>query len=230
MYGAALLAGRASFTTGVGHLTVHIPQGAEVVLQSALPEALVHLDTHTERVTEAPNLAGYSAIAVGPGLGKAEESALALLQIISECKVPLVLDADALNILATQPEWYELLPAGTVLTPHVRECDRLLGTSGHHLERIAKARAFAQKHQVVLLIKGAYSVVVAPSGDLYFNTSGNAGLATAGTGDVLTGMVLSFLAKGVPTLQAVLMAVYLHGFAADLYRGSFRKKALPPQS
>ncbi|MDR1557844.1 MAG: NAD(P)H-hydrate dehydratase [Tannerellaceae bacterium] len=214
--GAALLAARACLRSGVGLLTVHLPSCAEGFIQTAFPEAMVSPDTHPGHFASLPELTGYSAIGIGPGLGRHPESAAALKALLEQASCPLVVDADALNLLAADKELLNLLPACSILTPHPKEFDRLAGESASSYERLKKAQAFAGEHRLILVLKGAYTATCTPEGNVYFNSSGNPGMATAGSGDVLTGIILAFLAAGYKPEDAAITGVLLHGIAADL--------------
>jgi NAD(P)H-hydrate epimerase len=138
----------------------------------------------------------------------------------------MVIDADGLNILAQHPQWMELLPAGTILTPHPKEFDRLAGDSNEGFERHRKQRAFAEKYGVIVVLKGAFTGIATPDGRYWFNTTGNPGMATGGSGDVLTGLITGLLAQGMEALDAALTAVYLHGLAGDLAADASSQEAL----
>jgi ADP-dependent NAD(P)H-hydrate dehydratase / NAD(P)H-hydrate epimerase len=216
MMGAALLAGESCLRSGTGLVTLHVPRFGYNIVQTGFPEAIVSLDQSDILFSEPPDLAPYSAIGIGPGLGCKSNSGKGLKILLETVKVPLVIDADGLNILSQHPEWYEILPQGTVLTPHPKEFDRLAGPCRNGYERHLKQREFAAKYRVVVVLKGAYTGIASPDGSYWFNTSGNPGMATGGSGDVLTGLITGFLAQGVPPLEAALTAVYIHGLAGDL--------------
>jgi NAD(P)H-hydrate epimerase len=146
--------------------------------------------------------------------------------LLDRAKVPLVIDADGLNILSQHPEWYELLPGGSILTPHPKEFDRLAGPSENSYQRHLKQREFAQKYHVVVVLKGAYTGIASPDDSYYFNTTGNPGMATGGSGDVLTGLITGLLAQGSKSLDSALAGVYLHGVAGDLASEASSEEAL----
>ena len=215
MTGAAILASKACLRTGVGLLTTHVPQKAVLPLQVSLPEAIVDADVDEDINTIMEYLNPYSAIGVGPGMGQDDVSARLLKRIIQDAEVPLVLDADALNILGSNPTWIAFLPSKTILTPHPKEFERMFGKTTNSFERLALQRSMSVKHGIVIVLKGAYTSVTLPNGTCFFNSTGNPGMATAGSGDVLTGMVLSLLAQGYAPEEAAVMGVYLHGIAGD---------------
>ncbi len=214
--GAAILASKACLRAGVGLLTSHVPKLGYSVIQTTVPEAMASVDQHDSIFTEFPNLSSFSAIGVGPGLGKKHNSARALYSLLEKTTVPLILDADALNIIAENREWLDKLPANSILTPHPGEFKRLVGTTTNSYESIQKQIQFSEKHKVILVLKGAFTSISTPSGKLYFNSTGNPGMATAGSGDVLTGIILGLLAQGITSENAAVCGVYLHGLAGDL--------------
>jgi NAD(P)H-hydrate epimerase len=214
--GAAVLAARACLRSGAGQLTVHLPLRGETTLQTAIPEAMLSLDTNEDFVSELPELDSYAAIGVGPGLGTQASSAAVLERLLKSVTKPLVLDADALNILSLHKEWLALLPPYTILTPHPKEFDRLFGLGASGYERLHKAQAMAVEYKLYILLKGAYSATCTPEGNVYINNTGNPGMATAGSGDVLTGILLGLLAQGYPPEAAAKAGAYLHGLAGDL--------------
>lgn len=214
--GAAVLAARAALRTGVGLLTVHAPRVGYTVLQTAVPEAMVDQDVHETVCVTLPSLEKMDGIGIGPGLGQAPETVAMYAQLLQESPHPLVIDADGLNILASHSALLSLLPAGSVLTPHVGEFRRLVGDWSDDFEKLQRLRRFAHDHQVVVVLKGAFSAVAAPDEAIYFNATGNPGMATGGSGDVLTGILTSLLAQGYESVAAACYGVYLHGLAGDL--------------
>ena len=216
MAGASVLASRASLRSGVGLLTVHVPACNNVIVQSCVPEAMTSIDSNECCFSDDVDVSRFNAVAVGPGLGQGKESEAALLRLISNCTAPMVLDADALNILSRNKERLHRLPAGSVLTPHPGEFERLFGKAPCRYQAIESVRAVARDCGIVIVLKGAYTTVIAPDGNLYFNSTGNPGMATGGSGDVLTGVLLALLAQGYDSTHAARIAVYLHGLAGDL--------------
>lgn len=226
MAGASVLAARAALRSGVGLLTVHVPACNNAIVQATVPEAMTSIDSNDCCFSDNIDTCKYNAVGVGPGLGQSRESEAALLALIKECKVPLVLDADALNILSRNREWLLLLPSGSVLTPHPGEFERLFGEYPSRCNAIEAARANACDKGIVILLKGAYTTIVAPDGTLYFNCTGNPGMATGGSGDVLTGIILSLLAQGHSSVNAARIAAYVHGLAGDLAAAELGETAL----
>ncbi|GAB3165576.1 NAD(P)H-hydrate dehydratase [Telluribacter humicola] len=213
--GAALLCGRACLRSGVGLLTMHIPGCGYTIIQTAVPEAMASVDTHEQLITTLPSLQTYDAIGMGPGIGKDPQTLQALRELITRSNIPLVLDADALNLVSENPDLLEQLPEDTILTPHPREFQRLAGESQDEYQRLQTARDFCASHKVIICLKGAHTAVVLPDGQVHFNSTGNAGMATGGTGDVLTGIVTSLVAQGYAPAQAAQLGVYQHGAAGD---------------
>jgi ADP-dependent NAD(P)H-hydrate dehydratase / NAD(P)H-hydrate epimerase len=214
--GAAILASRACLRTGIGLLTVHVARCGCEIIQTTVPEAIVSIDAGEKNLQSLPDLSTYNALGIGPGIGTSETTALALHQLLQSIKIPLVMDADALNILSTHPNWFNLLPENCIITPHPGEFDRLTGTSAGGYERFQKQLQFSKEHKVIVVLKGAYTSVTSPDGRGWFNSTGNPGMSTAGSGDALTGIILSLLAQWYQPLHAALIAVYLHGRAGDL--------------
>lgn len=216
MTGAALLSAKSCLRSGVGLLSVHLPQKAVLPLQTTVPEAIVDADESDACFSHFGDLQSYNAVGVGPGLGKSDETARALKRLIQEVKVPLVMDADALNILSENPTWIPFLPAKTILTPHPKEFERLAGTKfSSSFERLEKQREMSVRNNLIIVLKGANTSITFPNGSCFFNTTGNPGMATAGSGDVLTGIILSLLAQRYSPEEAAVLGVYLHGLAGD---------------
>ncbi|MCK3685670.1 NAD(P)H-hydrate dehydratase [Maribellus sp. YY47] len=214
--GAAVLSSKACLRAGVGLLTTHIPRLGYSILQTAVPEAMASVDQHDSVFTEFPKLEPYSAIGVGPGLDQKHNTRKALCALLESAKVPLVIDADALNILSAQKEWLDKLPAGSILTPHPGEFRRLVGDTENSYQSIQKQLEFSKKYRCVVVLKGACTSVSLPDGRLFFNSTGNPGMATAGSGDVLTGVILGLLAQGMSPEEAALTGVFIHGLAGDV--------------
>lgn len=217
MMGAAVLAGRGCLRSGAGLVTVHVPQCGYQIVQTALPEAIASVDENIETLSAPPAHHKYKAIAIGPGIGQDGKAVAFLDQLLDRMEgQPLVLDADALNIMARNRVWWSRVPPGTIITPHPGEFDRLTESHSDGYSRMQSAIAFARDHHVVVVLKGAYTLIVSPSGKCCFNSTGNAGMATAGSGDVLTGIIVGLLAQGYAAFEAAQVGVFLHGLAADL--------------
>lgn len=214
--GAALLAAESCMRSGVGLLTVHLPKSATLPLQVYLPEAMMSIDESENCFSQLTDLLNYTAIGVGPGLGRNPETANALKRLIQETKVPLVLDADALNIISENKTWLAFLPERTIITPHPKEFERLFGKTENSLQRLELQREMSRKYNLIIVLKGANTAVTFPTGACFFNTTGNPGMATAGSGDVLTGIILSLVAQRYTPEEAALLGVYLHGLAGDI--------------
>ncbi len=214
--GAAVLAGKACLRSGAGLLTAHIPQSGNGIMQISLPEAMTSIDKDEFMFSRVPNLDSYNAIAAGPGIGTGEITAGALADLLRQAANPMILDADALNMIAKDSSLLELIPGNSILTPHPKEFDRLAGTSASSYERLHKAMEFAVSTQTYLILKGRYTAVCTPEGECWFNTTGNPGMATAGSGDVLTGILLGLLAQSYSPMEASILGVYLHGLAGDI--------------
>ncbi len=214
--GAALLAAEACMRTGVGLLTAHLPKDALLPMQVYLPEAMTSIDKSSTHCTEINDIIPYTAIGVGPGIGKNEDTVTLLKKIIQEATQPLVLDADALNIIADNPTWLSFLPDNTILTPHPKEFDRMFGKTNNSYERLELQRKMSVVHNIIIVQKGAHTAITFPNGTCFFNSTGNPGMATAGSGDVLTGIILSLLAQRYTPQEAALLGVYLHGKAGDI--------------
>ncbi|HEY9123046.1 MAG TPA: NAD(P)H-hydrate dehydratase, partial [Bacteroidales bacterium] len=216
MPGAAILSAKAALRSGCGLLTSHVPSALAGILPVAINEAILSLDKGDNYTSNIPEIIHYSAVAVGPGLGITNSTKTAFSRLIKSRPKNLVIDADALNILASKPQLKNELPANTILTPHHKEFDRLFGLSANSEERLARLIENAISLDIIIVLKGHYSIVALPSGHCYFNPTGNNGMATAGSGDVLTGVIVSLLAQGYDAAHAAITAVFLHGLAGDI--------------
>lgn len=216
MAGASVLAAQACLRSGVGLLTLHVPFCNQLIVQTAVPEAMTELDVSDTCFASPTDTDDYQAVGVGPGLGQSAETEKALLELIESCQTPMVVDADALNILGRNRSYIARLPKGSILTPHPKELERLVGKCQNSYERLMKARELAETAGVHIILKGAYSAVIAPSGKCCFNITGNPGMATGGCGDVLTGVLLALLAQGYETETAARLGAYVHGLAGDV--------------
>lgn len=213
--GAMTLSSKACLKTGCGLVTVFIPRCGYKILQTANPEVMVLTDISVKYITRIGFNFVPQAIGIGPGIGQDIETHTALHRFVKTNKVPLVIDADALNILSQNKQWLSFLPEKTIFTPHLKELERLIGSWDSDAEKIEKTIAFSKEYHLVIVMKGAPTKII--DGDtLYENTTGNAALATAGTGDVLTGMITSLLAQSYDPIDAAILGVYLHGLTADI--------------
>ena len=216
MGGAAVLAAKSCMRCGAGLLTIHTPVCNHLLLQSSVPEAMVLDDVDERFFAEPEDLDNYQAIGIGPGLGQEEITAQATLDQVSNCYIPLVLDADALNIFSSHRNYLTSIPKGSIMTPHIKELERLVGRCSNSYERITKAKELATYLQCYIVLKGAWTVIITPEGQCHFNTTGNPGMATAGSGDVLTGILTALLAQGYTSEAACKLGVFLHGRAGDI--------------
>ncbi len=213
--GAAILGASAAMHTGAGLLTCHVPLKGYQIIQIAVPEAMAETDQSELVVSEIADPGRFDAVAIGPGIGCKPNAQKAVNKLLSEYDGPLVLDADAINILGMNREWLKMMKPGTILTPHPKEFARIAGDSNTGFERLQRQLEITAGYNCIVVLKGAHTSVSLPGGRVFFNTSGNPGMATAGSGDVLTGIVLGLLAQGYSPEDAAITAVYLHGLAGD---------------
>ena len=224
--GAAVLSAKACLRSGVGLLTCFIPKCGYEVLQISVSEAMVMTDANSSIITKIDDdILKYDSIGIGPGIGTASETRAAIRELVSIYKRPIVLDADALNGLSMEKK-LPALPPGSILTPHPKEFERLLGESKNDFERIEKALQNAKLINCVIVLKGHHTFIATASGKGCFNNTGNAGMATAGSGDVLTGMITGLLAQGYSSEDASILGVHLHGLAGDIATKEFSKEAM----
>jgi len=216
MAGASVLATKACLRSGAGKVTTHTPKQNSAILQVSVPEAVIQFDRDETVFSEAVDTEDFDALGIGPGLGTGEQTAVALISQLRRATCPIVVDADAINILANHRAWVQQLPKDIILTPHPKELDRLEGHSNDSFERLMKASELARRIKGYVILKGHHSALCMPDGQVIFNATGNAGMATAGTGDVLTGIITGLLARGYKPKEACLVGMYLHGLAGDL--------------
>jgi hydroxyethylthiazole kinase-like uncharacterized protein yjeF len=214
--GAAVLSAKACVRSGPGLVTSHIPGSGSTILQSSVPEAMLDIDADDSIFSKVPDLTPYIAIAVGPGIGTAGKTQQALKLLIQNSGSPLIIDADAINILGENKTWLSFVPKESIYTPHPKEFERLAGKTMNDYERNQKQRDFSIKYGVYVVLKGAHTAITTPGGKCYFNSTGNPGMATGGSGDVLTGIIAGIKAQGYSSLESCLLGVYLHGLAGDL--------------
>jgi hydroxyethylthiazole kinase-like uncharacterized protein yjeF len=213
--GSVCLSAKAAMKSGCGLVTAYVPQSGYDIVQIAIPEVMVLTDVQAKCISAIHFDIVPDAIGIGPGLGQDPSTQQGLYDFLKLNRIPLVVDADALNILSSHPDWLALLPPKTIITPHWKELERLIGRWDSEEEHLEKAIAFSKQHQLIVVMKGAPTRII--DGDLvYQNTTGNAALATAGSGDVLTGMITSLLAQSYEPIDAAILGVYLHGLTADI--------------
>ena len=215
--GAAILGARACLRSGAGLLTCHVPGIGYPILQTSVPEAMILVDADEKIHTDFDGeLDQYSVVGVGPGIGTEGETVEFLRRLLQGYQKAMVLDADALNILASSEDLWKAVPPYSILTPHPKEFERLFGPSADDYERISKAREQARQRQCIIVLKGHHTYIAMPGGKGYFNSTGNPGMAKGGSGDVLTGILTGLLSQGYSSGEAALLGVYLHGLAGDL--------------
>lgn len=223
--GALILSSRAALRSGVGLVSAVIPEACYVPYQTAAPEAMC-LIGGVDYLQEIPSVDLANAWVLGMGMGTDVATTEAFSAFLSACHVPCVFDADALNILAAQPDWLHKLPEHSILTPHVAECDRLFGVMSNSMQRVEHIRMQAMRYKVVIVLKGRFTVIATPEGDCYYNTHGNPGMAKAGSGDVLAGLMGGLLARGYTATESALLAVFLHASAGDIASGFLGEEAM----
>ena len=216
MMGAAVLSARACLRSGAGLVTVHSARIGMPVVQTAVPEAMFEPDRNENYITDMGVHHTHQAVVAGPGIGTNDRTVDALEELLKTTKSPLVLDAYALNCIARRPQLLTNLPSYTIITPHIGEFDRLFGEHNNSEDRLKKAIDMAKYHNIIIVLKGHYTATVRPTGRVYFNSTGNPGMATAGSGDVLTGVIAAFLAQGYRPEHAATLGVYIHGLAGDM--------------
>ncbi|SDW28544.1 NAD(P)H-hydrate dehydratase [Flavobacterium degerlachei] len=213
--GAAVLASNSCLKTGCGLVTAYVPECGYQILQISNPEVMTLTDESEKYISNITFDIKPQAIAIGPGLGQETETQKAVHDFLKTNKIPLVIDADALNILSNNKDWLALLQPKTIVTPHPKELERLIGKWSTEADKFDKTIAFSRQYNLVVVMKGAPTHII-DGGTIYENTTGNAALATAGSGDVLTGIITSLVAQSYKPVDAAIMGVYLHGLTADI--------------
>ncbi len=214
--GAAVLTTQANVKSGIGLTTVYCPRCGYNILQSSVPEAMCLTDENEFLLTRFPDeKPAINVLGIGPGIGTQKETQQMLHSALKK-DLPMVLDADALNILSENPKWLSEIPKGSILTPHPKEFERLFGKSANSYERLQLQREKSKLLQVTILLKGHYTSVSDSEGHVWFNTTGHAGMATGGSGDVLTGIVTGLLGQGYSAPQSAILGAWLHGKSGDL--------------
>lgn len=225
--GAAVLSAKACLRCGIGLLTIYLPKCGYNIMQTSVPEAMVMTDENEKLLSKLPDdIEKYSVIGIGPGIGTADETQKLISFMVRRYQKPLVIDADGLNCLSLQKELLQQLPSHSILTPHPKEFDRLFGEHQNDFERIDTAKQKAADLNIVIVLKSHHTLVATPSGKLFFNSTGNAGMAKGGSGDVLTGIIISFLAQQYPFEQAAVLGVYVHGLAGDFAANVLSQEAM----
>jgi hydroxyethylthiazole kinase-like uncharacterized protein yjeF len=224
--GAAVLTVKAALRSGAGLVTANIPLSSYNIMQVSNPEAMVEAAGAGDYLDVVPPLEKYSVVGIGPGIGMEKETMRYVKELLSAYKRPAVIDADALNILAANKKMLLLIPRNSILTPHPGEFKRLVGNWENDSEKLQKQKDFSAKYQVVLVLKGAHTSISLPDGKMYFNSTGNPGMAKGGSGDVLTGVITSLLAQGYSSEHAALIGVFVHGLAGDLAKAALGETAM----
>jgi NAD(P)H-hydrate epimerase len=216
MMGAAVLSSRACLRSGAGLLTTYVPKCGYEILQTSVPEAMCLTDQHEGHLTTIPDVSIFDSIGIGPGLGKNEETKQVIHALFKQPELSLVIDADALNLIAEDDFLKQNIPDNTILTPHPLEFKRLVGDWKDSREKLKKQMEFSKKNNCVVVLKGAHTSVSCSDGNVYFNLTGNPGMATAGSGDVLTGIITGLRAQGYSAIEAAVIGVHFHGKAGDM--------------
>lgn len=223
--GAAVLASKAALKSGTGLVTAHIPCTQNVIIQTSVPEAMCSLDAHGDQWSELPNI-NKKTIGVGPGIGTSHTTQAVFRQLLLQSSEPMVIDADALNLLSLDPTMMRLVPVNSILTPHPKEFERLTEGWDDDFDRLEIQRQFSKKHHVIIILKGAHTSISDPEGNIFFNSTGNSGMATAGSGDTLTGIVTSLLSQDYSPKNAAIIGVYVHGLAGNFALETESKESL----
>lgn len=224
--GAAVLSARAAMRSGVGLLTIHVPKCGYEIIQTSVPEVMVSIDESEFIFSSLPETTYFNTIGIGPGIGLDTQTIKAFTKLLGSLDKPIVLDADALNILGSHRELLHLVPKGSILTPHPKEFERLVGSWSTDFERIEKQVEFSRRTNTVVLLKGAHSSIATPEGRVYFNNTGNPGMATGGSGDVLTGLITGLLAQGYNSSDSAILGAWFHGLAGDQAANALGEQAM----
>lgn len=225
LMGAAVLAVKACLRSGAGKVTVFTGKIGYDILQISAPEAMAKI-AGEDFISSFDDIAKYDSLGIGPGIGLYKSHKELLEKIFTSFKKSIVVDADALNILSQQKELLNMLPANTILTPHYVEFERLFGKTSTDLERTKLALEMSQQYKVFIVLKGHHTLIATPDQKSWINSTGNAGMATGGSGDVLTGLLTGLLAQGYSPLETCIMGVYLHGLAGDIAADELSQNAM----
>jgi len=226
MAGASVLSSKAALRAGAGLVTVHGPECNRIIVQTTNPEVIFQSDIHPDVISDVQHTDKYNAIAIGPGIGISSETTEMLRTLLGNLKKPCILDADALNIISQNLDLLDFIPENSILTPHPKEFERIFGESATSYHRMIKAQEAALRYKICIILKGAYTLIVCPDGRFYFNSTGNSGMATAGSGDVLTGILAGMLAQGYTPEDAAKISVFIHGRSGDLALENESKESL----
>lgn len=226
MMGAAVLAAKGCLRSGVGKLTCYTPKTGYEIMQESVPEAMCSISGFKDYIEIAEGLARFNAIGIGPGLGLYESHHQLLQSVVAQFKKPMVLDADALTLIAENKNLLDQLPPYSIITPHPKEFERLFGKTNHDFETLQLVQQKAKEYKLIIVLKGHHSFIATPGGKGFFNSTGNAGMATGGSGDVLTGILTSLLAQGYAEVEAAIFGVYLHGLAGDFAAKKYSQEAM----
>ncbi|MCH3924621.1 MAG: NAD(P)H-hydrate dehydratase [Bacteroidales bacterium] len=224
--GAVVLSAKASMRTGCGLLTIHIPKLLYNIIQTSFAEAMVDIDNDDEVFSCFNSLEKYSCVAIGCGLNTKEKTKQALISFLKTNNKPIVIDADALNILSSTENFISLLKPNTILTPHPKEFERLFGTFNNDREKMLFIKDLSQRIGITIVLKGAITIISTKTGKVFFNIEGNPGMATAGSGDVLTGIILGILSQGFSIEESAKIGVLIHAMAGDCAKEEFGEKSL----
>ncbi len=224
--GAAVLSAKSCLRSGVGLLSLHCPKNGLAILQTAVPEAMCETDINDNLFTCIHDIEKYDVVGIGSGIGTDIQTQQGFKELLQKSKNPMVIDADAINILGENKEWLNLIPKNSILTPHFKEFERITQKAKNDFERNQLQRELSVKHHIYIVLKGAHTAISTPEGNCYFNNTGNPGMATAGSGDVLTGIISGLLSQKYKPFDAAILGVYLHGLAGDLYATAFSEESL----
>ncbi|HEV8284149.1 MAG TPA: NAD(P)H-hydrate dehydratase [Chitinophagaceae bacterium] len=225
--GAAVLCAKACLRTGAGLTTCHIPKCGYEIIQTAVPEAMVMTDFNSSIVTKIEeDISKFSCVGIGPGIGTASETKKLLHEIFEAYKKPVVLDADALNLISSDKDLLSKIPSDSILTPHPKEFERLFGKSDSDFDRLQLAQQKSKELNLVIVLKGHHTIIATSGGKVYLNNTGNAGMAKGGSGDVLTGILTSLICQNYNSIEAAILGVYLHGLAGDFAAEKYSMEAM----
>ena len=224
--GACILSCKAALKAGIGLLTAYIPRVGEHMMQTSVPEAMTIVDSSMNEITSFPDLNLYKVVGIGPGIGINKRTEKAFIRFLENFDRPVVIDADAINILSKNKKMLNILPQNSILTPHPKEFERLVGSYSNTSERIILQKRISKKYKVNILVKGAFSMMTDIKGNLFVNTTGNPGMATGGSGDVLTGIITGLVGRGYEPFFAMIIGAYIHGLSGDISKNVLGEESL----